>query len=180
MGVRMTIDVRDAQAKLEGFERRARRLRPAMQVVAQIIRSSVLENFRVGGRPRWKPLSPVTLARRRGKKKHTILVDTGRLRASIAGGAESVHEVGDTYARVGTNVIYAAVHQFGAKKGAFGTKKVRVREHYRRIGRKRVLVREHLRTVKIPWGDIPARPFLVVQEEDLRDITEVIREHLLR
>lgn len=52
----------------------------------------------------------------------------------------------------GSNAIQAAVMQFGAKKGAFGK--------------------------NVPWGDIPARPFLGVSAEDRTNIIEEIDEWL--
>jgi len=45
---------------------------------------------------------------------------------------------------VGSTMVYAPTHQFGAKKGEFGKTK---------------------RGAPIPWGDIPARPFLGITEE---------------
>jgi phage gpG-like protein len=63
---------------------------------------------------------------------------------------------------VGTNVIYAGTHQFGARQGAFG--------RTRRGG-------------PIPWGDIPARPFLPTDglpEEQRREVLDLIREHFAR
>jgi phage virion morphogenesis protein len=44
---------------------------------------------------------------------------------------------------IGSNMVYAPIHQFGAKKGEFGTTK-----HGR----------------PIPFGDIPARPFLGIND----------------
>jgi phage gpG-like protein len=50
---------------------------------------------------------------------------------------------GTTYAEVGTNVVYAATHQFGR-------------------------------------GAIPARPFLMLQDEDRPAICDVLRDYMLR
>lgn len=66
------------------------------------------------------------------------LRDTGILRNSITSKAD-----GDGVT-TGTNVIYAAVHQFGAKSGEFG-----FGVYLTRLG-----------SFPIPWGDIPARPFM--------------------
>ena len=49
---------------------------PLTRSVKEVINSSIARNFAVGGRPPWRPLSPLTVF----KKGHdTILVDTGRL-----------------------------------------------------------------------------------------------------
>lgn len=53
-------------------------------------------------------------------------------------------------AEIGTNVIYSAIHQFGGKAGR---------------GRK---------------AKIPARPFLMVQEEDWKEIKETVQGYLLK
>ena len=55
--------------------------------------------------------------------------------------------------KVGTNQVYAAVHQFGAKKGSFGMFTVNVKEHIKRLKTGRQYhVKAHTRRVKLPWG----------------------------
>lgn len=58
---------------------------------------------------------------------------------------------------VGTDRVYGAVQQFGALKGAFGKTR---------------------RGAPIPWGDIPARPFLGVSDQDAEEIIAIARDHL--
>ena len=55
--------------------------------------------------------------------------------------------------------------QFGAAQGQFGAF----------IGKDK-LGRDHFHA--IPWGDIPARPFLGLAEEDRTNILATIAEHL--
>jgi len=173
-GASIEIRVDDKVKELfAGMQRRMAGLTPAMKIIGETVRTSVIRNFEEGGRPRWKPLSPATLARRKGKK---IL-----MRQGFAGGlAGSIHaKAYRDRAVVDTNKIYAAVHQFGAKKGSFGTVTARVREHVRRLASgKEVRVREHTRKTKIPWGDIPARPFLMVQDEDWEEIREALAGYI--
>ena len=62
---------------------------------------------------RWKPISPVTLALRRQKGRGAqILRDTGALMNSITVQSRSASSV-----TVGTNLIYAAIQQFGGQAG---------------------------------------------------------------
>ncbi len=64
---------------------------------------------------------------------------------------------GPDFVEIGTNKIYAGVMQFGAGQGAFGT------------------------TGKggpIPWGNIPARPFLGLSDTDRQNITATVEEWL--
>ena len=66
---------------------------------------------------------------------------------------------GPDFAEIGSNAIQAAVMQFGAAKGAFGTT---------------------TRGASIPWGNIPARPFLGFGDEDRTALIEEIEEWLQR
>lgn len=110
------------------------------------------------GRP-WPPLSPATLLGEVGRDRakgglsaraqrrvalRKPLIRTGRLRASIA------WKVAGNAIAVGTNLVYAAIHQFGGRAGR---------------GRK---VR------------IPARPFLGLTEEDRQEAEALLLEWLSR
>lgn len=53
---------------------------------------------------------------------------------------------------VGSPAKYAAVQQFGAKKHSLGG--------------------------KAPWGDIPARPFLGLSDQDQDKMLDILKEHL--
>jgi len=144
---------------------------PGLKIMGEIVRTSVIRNFEVGGRPgKWKALRASTLRRKRGGR---ILVQQG-----FAGGLMgSIHaRVAGERVLIGTNKVYAAVHQFGAKKGSFGTVVAQVRAHTR-LGR---TVRAHRRRMRIPWGDIPARPFLMVQDEDWREMREALGDYIIR
>lgn len=176
MAVSLNVKIEDSGIRdlLSGMRRRTADLTPAMKIIGETVRTSVIRNFEEGGRPPWRPLSPVTRAGRKGSK---ILMVQG-----FAGGlAGSIHpKAYRDRAVIGTNKAYAAAHQFGAKKGSFGTVTARVREHVRRLASgKEVRVREHTRKMKIPWGDIPARPFLMVRDEDWEKIREALLEHIV-
>ncbi len=76
--------------------------REAYLELANILKSEMQENFRVGGRPTaWKPSERV---RRKGGQTLRL---TGRLMNSLTAFAD------DTGGGVGTNVKYAAIHNFG-------------------------------------------------------------------
>ena len=175
MAVSLNVKIEDSGIRdlLSRIQRRMADLTPAMRIIGETVRTSVLRNFEVGGRPRWKPLSPITLARRKGGR---ILIRQG-----FAGGlAGSIHwKAYRDRAVVGTDKVYAAVHQFGAKKGSFGAFTFTVREHRRTRSGKKVRVRQHERTARLPWGDIPARPFLMVQREDWDEIRQALLEHIV-
>ena len=105
---------------------------PLMEDISRALLSETMMNFQFGGRPAWAGLSPLTIARRRGGAG-AILQDTGELKRSI----KATHS-NDT-ATIGSNLKYAPTHQFGAKQGEFGRSD---------------------RNTPLPWGDIPARPFI--------------------
>lgn len=75
---------------------------PLMRSIAGTMESAVLQNFDVGGRPKWLGLK---------YRQGTPLVDTENLMGSITSDYTN-----DT-AVVGTNEPYAAIHQFGGKAG---------------------------------------------------------------
>lgn len=75
---------------------------PLMRSIAGTMESAVLQNFDVGGRPKWLGLKC---------RQGTPLVDTENLMNSIT----SYYD--NNIAIVGTNEPYAAIHQFGGKAG---------------------------------------------------------------
>ncbi|PKN07502.1 MAG: phage virion morphogenesis protein [Deltaproteobacteria bacterium HGW-Deltaproteobacteria-8] len=135
---------------------------------------------------KWHPLSPATLARR-AKSGHTgsILQVSGQLAASIQ------TEHGPHHAAVGTSKVYGPTHQFGAKKGSFGTAKSGARSGSRRNPRNYTARggatvggwlsgRAQGGSMAIPWGDIPARPFLGIGREEDAEIEASVRRALGR
>jgi phage virion morphogenesis protein len=107
------------------------------------------------------PRSPVTLEHyaKQGFSFGAPLNQSGDMRNTI------YHDSGSDYVRVGSNAIQAAVMHFGATAGAFGA----------HIG-KDSLGRDHIHS--IPWGNIPARPFIGLSDEDQTNIAAEIEEWL--
>lgn len=186
-GVTVNIDIQDKEihALLKQIAARISDITPAMEEIGEIVRASVVRNFRAGGRPgKWKKSS-----RAKSDSGQTLL-DSGRLRNSFSvahGHPEGYAKVSKDEVAVGTNVVYAAVHHFGAEKGEFGTKAVNVKTHKRTIekafGRvlespKTIDVKGHTRQQQLPWGDIPDRPFLMIQAEDWTEIMTMLGKYL--
>jgi len=173
MSVRIQVqeDHRSVARLLQDLTGRLQDLTPVMRDIGEILVEHIKENFREGTAPdgtRWKP--SVRAMKEGGK----TLIDTGVLRNSFHARPvrRSVH--------VGTADVRAAVHQFGAKAGSFGTVEVLGREHFRRRGGKEpVRVRAHTRRQRLPWGDIPARPFMPDPDALPGRLTEDIRESIL-
>jgi phage virion morphogenesis protein len=150
--------VKDMLARLQ---ERMGNMTSFMKEVGELVRSSVIKNFMKGGRPeKWKPHALATILGGISKKKFTqrgglktgssrklaggkVLIDTARLMNSVTSRARNDR------VEIGTNVIYAAIHQLGGKAGR---------------GRK---------------VTIPARPFLAVQDEDWTEIKKTIERYLM-
>jgi phage virion morphogenesis protein len=86
----------------------------------------------------WKPSK-----RAANTKKALTLVRTGRLRNSLT------YKAGPDEVAVGTNVVYAAIHQFGGETGRKGAR-----------------------------FKMPARPYLGVDEDNRQYIGALVRAHL--
>jgi len=175
-GVKVTYQVIGEQAlkALTGLDLRTRDLTPVMRDFAGYMVGSVQKNFDAQGRPtRWAPLKASTLNSWMGARKiwgtksgglsakgaaalggRLVLTDTSRLRNSIhfkafARGVEGF-----------TNVKYAAIQHFGGQTAA----------HEIRPRIKKALAwpggAYPVKLVKHPGSKIPARPFLMFQEQE--------------
>ena len=130
-----TLIIGDEQLKrtLGAIGRFSRRPRLAMRDMGAVLEEQAEENFAAEGRPKWQPLSEVTIRARLGGKKAyrkdgglrksaertkqlmKILQDTGQL-------ADSVHsQYGDDYTMIGAGggevSKYARIQQLGGKAG---------------------------------------------------------------
>lgn len=178
MEIRVSIDDAGVREKIAGITERAGSPAPAMKIIGEIVRRSVQRNFEAGGRPTlWKASQR---ARQTGGK---TLILRNILKRSIT------YEVQGNSVAVGTNVPYAAAHQFGFD----GT--VLVRAHRQRITardiiRRSVTARGRIRKTKLASGigfvkeherhmKMPERPFLLVQESDWRSINLALARWIL-
>lgn len=158
---------------------------PLTRDLAEVLKGASDRAFKDEADPatgeKWHPLSPATLARR-AKSGHTgsILQVSGQLAASIQ------TEHGPHHAAVGTSKVYGPTHQFGAKKGSFGTGKRGSRGDGRRNPRNYtarggatvggwLFGRAQGGSMTIPWGDIPARPFLGIGKPEEAEIEESVK-----
>ncbi len=127
-------------------------LSPVMQDFGEYLITSTKARFPTGKAPdgsTWAAKALSTLLK--SSDTRPLFGPTGVLSSQIiaVSGPDSVE--------VGSNLIYAAVMQFGAAKGAFGT-----------TGNGSA----------IPWGNIPARPFLGISDADEVALLEILQEYL--
>ena len=112
--IEIKIDDREIQRLLKKLTAKSENLRPLMKNIAGIMMDSVEENFDKQGIPdKWTPLAKSTIKQRtkKGYWPGRILQMRGELAASITS------KYDDNSTVVGTNKIYAAIHQFGGHAG---------------------------------------------------------------
>lgn len=158
----ITIELNDEEL-LEGLARLTglmSDLSPVMQELGELLMLSTKERFPKGVAPDGTPWAAKTaatieryLARGDRADSRPLFGQSGALSQQI------FYEAGTDQVEIGSNRIYAAVMQFGAAKGAFG--------YTSRGG-------------AIPWGNIPARPFLGLSYEDEVNLVATVVECLAR
>ena len=153
MSVQLSISLDDLglQERLSKLSYDTLHLQPVMRDFGERMMRSVAKNFRAGGRPdNWKK------SKRAQDTGGQTLVKSSRLKNSIT------YQADDTSLTVGTNVIYARIHQLG--------------------GEIRPKTKKALNTPFGPRGAVrmPARPFLLFQDDDVEYLKDSIRRYLLR
>lgn len=159
---------------------------PALMLQARgILRDAVEANFAAQGRPKWAALKPASLAskyqtqrttkkgnprRNAGERfakavaQNKILQSSGRLASSIQAQSDANSAV------VGTNLVYAAIHQFGGKTGP---------HQIRPLNKKALAFGGIVRkVVNHPGSKIPARPFLQLTSSDLTKLERAADNYL--
>ena len=141
---RIDFDTTEVDAFLREVAARLTDMTPVMDEIGETLVASTKQRFQDGVAPDgtpWAPNTPATLARKRGTRP--LIGDTGALSQNIFA------ETAPDRVSWGSALIYAAVHQMGAGQGVFG---------------------ETSTGQPIPFGPIPARPFIGVSEEDTQAI----------
>lgn len=176
------IDNTSVMQTLERLEKAVIHRAPVMQAIAGIMADAVEENFAREGRPAWQGLKPGSWLSRAGALTKSGQVSAARFDKKVRGGkilqasgrlASSITQSSSNdNAVVGTNVKYAAIHQFGGK----------TTPHEIRPRNKKALAwaggRHPVGKVNHPGSDIPARPFLVLDDTDMREIEATVGDYL--
>lgn len=126
----------------------------------------------------WAPLKPATLKRKQRQKRILkTLQERGSLRRSI------IYQVSANQLQVGTNLEYAAIHQFG---GTIPQAARSTEQEFKisKDGKSRFAKRGKGNFAqRITRGasttEIPARPFLGVSRRDAAAIQEIVADYLL-
>ena len=161
--INATIERHEFDTFLEILKDRAVHLKPIMAVAGNIVVKSVKQNFREGVRPeKWTQSK---------KPKGMTLIGTGALMKSIH------HKVDDD--GMGVTVMtgpqkYAAIHQFGGTTAPHEIKAKNRRALQFTVGG----VTLYRKKVHHPGSNIPARPYMLLQDEDIENIKKVMLEYL--
>lgn len=167
-GVRIDLALDDAALRrsLAEFVRRGSDLRPALDEIGQRLAASTLRRFETERDPEGRPWPPSARAKAEGGQ---TLSDTGRLRASIT------HVVGRDSVSVGTNVVYAAIHQFGGQTGPRVIRPRRAKALAFPGAGGEIVFR---RSVRHPGSRVPRRAFLGLDGNDRRGVERVFGRYL--
>jgi phage virion morphogenesis protein len=147
------IDTRHVLAALNAVAELLDDMSPVTLDIGELLLVSTKQRFQQGVSPDgvpWQKNSATTLARKKGTRP--LIGETKRL-------SNEIHYSNDASGvDLGTNLIYAAPNHFGASKGAFGKTK---------------------RGGPIPWGNVPARPFFGISDQDEQSILDIVQEHII-
>lgn len=171
--ISVKISDRSVLAALEDIRRAGINPRSMLLEIGEDLAASTKQRFQTSTAPdgsKWAKNSPVTIARYVHGRKGTKTKDNKMLskfgstrwdsKKPLIGLSKKLsHTItyilrGHNELQIGSPMIYAATHQFGASKGEFGTTK---------------------RGAPIPWGTIPARPFLGLSTADISLIITLTR-----
>jgi len=146
--IEIKYDDRQVLDALHELSRRMDDMTPAMRAIAGVMADATERAFEDEADPAtgmaWHPLMASTVNMRCGDA-HPILQRSGQLAGSI------VTSHGPEFAQVGSNKVYAGMHQFGGVTSP---------------------------NSMIPGKAIPARPFLGLGEDDQEEILDIVRGYL--
>ena len=164
MQVKIELDDAQLRAKLRELIRTGQDLSDITVAISEKLKAITDSAFKNEKDPTtgkaWAALSPVTLALRRKRG----ISSTRKLQASRNLLDSIVPDHGKDFAQVGTNLKYAAIQHYGAERGSSGTGEWKTRKG----------------SFPIPWGDIPARPYLGLSKQHEEQIRAIVSEKIRR
>ena len=156
-GVRVTLRDRDVRQALARLARLGRDPGPPLKALGPILVASTRNRIVAEQSPDGTPFAPLNRDYAAVEKKGPGILRERAMRGGLF--ASLTSEQGGRTLRIGTNKLYAAVHQFGAT-----IRPVRAPALVFRLGG---------RLVRAEKVEIPARPFLGISAEDRGEIHDV-------
>ncbi len=158
MSITVSVNENEVSSALEALQSAIGNVDPALKEIGEYLIDSTKQRFNDSKAPdgsRWKDNSPVTLLNYAGRFKTKR---ASRIKKKKPGIGETkqlstqiFYQVANGELELGSPLKYAGTFHFGAKKGQYGK--------------------------RTPWGDIPARPFLGLSNEDEDVLLDIIRAH---
>lgn len=154
---------------------------PLKRAIQQVVIPSILRNFEAEGRPAWEPYSPATIEIREkmGQPVGKLLHKTGALERVMS--RYNIWTVNDTAAiLLDIPLWYGKLHQegYGHSMKAAIKKSGSPGQAFRDLNKSLRGVLRTGGTVRTSDFNIPARPFVMLQEEDMPDIQTVFANWL--
>lgn len=155
----ITIELDDRQVldALNDLLQRTGDVTPALQEIGEYLIKSTKERFGSGTAPDgtpWAANSDLTLSRKKGTRP--LIGETEQLSTKFS------YFIGNNELTFGSIYPYAAIQQFGSAQGASGRGTYKTKKG----------------SFPIPWGAIPARPFIGISDQDQVEILDIIRGYL--
>jgi phage virion morphogenesis protein len=162
----ITVNDKALQISLKNFSARISP-QPLLNIAGEVMRGSVERTFREQGSPAgsWAPLAASTLKRGKGGAGRKILIQSGRLKNSLT------YVTSGNVLTIGTNLKYAAIHQFGGFAGRSAP------SSRRKLGQH---IDQHFGVQgPMKWRRpfIPARPYLVFRPEDPQRMQDAMERY---
>lgn len=120
------IDLKDFLKEFKSYENKVGKGRAWSELLSEVAnaaKNTTTRSFEAQQSPfneAWQPLSPRTLARKKGSLK---LVESGHLKRSI----QSTSNLSEKSVSIGSNLAYAPIHQFGGLAGRKHSAKIPAR-----------------------------------------------------
>ncbi len=155
---------------------------PILPVIREVIQTFISRNFSEGGRYGSENIfggggKTWTVSKRALKKNGQTLRDTGQLAASIF--VNILQNGNDIVVEVGSNKPYAAIHQFGGEIKRAASSRLYKQNRYKRGPKKGQYKKGTTFGQGATTGPytikILARPYMVIQNEDLEEIEQIIQ-----
>lgn len=160
--INATIENHKFDTLIEMMKDRSIHMKPVLAAVGNLAVKSVKQNFREGGRPeRWIPSN---------KPKGKTLVGTGALQRGIH---YKVDEDGVTI--MTGRQKYAAIHHFGGTTKPHVIRAKNARAIPLNIGGMLIF----RKSVNHPGSKIPARPYMLLQDEDVKNIKDMFMKFII-
>ncbi len=174
LSIKIDLQTGPARALLLELRSRGENTTPAMKIIGEIARTSIVKNFESEGRP-----IPWTKSRRALKEGGRTLTKSTRLSKSI------VPDPHRDYVDIGTNVTYARIHNQGGE--IRHPARERVLHFAPKDGRRKNSPIQFARSRQAKFGmkvagkaytiKMPKREFMMLQPEDLTEIQAALLEY---